>query len=103
MIYVNDMKIMENDSGVDCWNIAYTIVSIFLLLAFYGAIPLALLVNRYDVKEEYFAIMAVYIPYQLISCFNAATKYIRNLTTLQQTFLNIEAAILAAPIIHLEI
>ena len=46
VIYKDDMKIQTNNSGVSAGDKFYVFVSFFLMLAFYAAIPLGILINE---------------------------------------------------------
>lgn len=87
------MKIQANESGVSGCDKFYVTVSVFLMIAFYGAIPLAIITQM----DELFGIMGVYVIYIIWSCCHASTKYINNLTTIEQVFVNISAAIKSPP------
>jgi hypothetical protein len=93
------MKIQANNSGVSCMDKLYVTTSFFLMVAFYGAIPLGIITQN----ETFFAIMSVYIIYLIWSCCHPATKYISNLTTIEQNFVNIQAAIKSPPQIYFTI
>jgi len=47
--------------------------------------------------------MGVYLIYLIWSCCHSSTKYINNLTTIEQTFVNIKAAIKSPPAISFHI
>jgi len=84
VIYKNDMMIMANDSGVTCCDVFYCVVSVILAIAFYGAIPLGILIG-----PPLFGIMGVYLIYVIWSCCHHSTRYINHLTPLEQMFKNI--------------
>ena len=84
VIYKNDMMIMANDSGVTGGDIFYCLTSVFLGIAFYGAIPLGIMVG-----PELFGIMGVYFIYAIWSCCHYSTRYINHLTPLHEMFKNI--------------
>jgi len=95
VIYKNDMMIMANDTGVTTCDIIYAITSVILSIAFYAAIPLGILND-----PMLFLIMLVYLIYLIWSCCcNSATRYIKNLTPLNEFFDNIKMSIKADPII----
>jgi len=98
VIYKNDMMLMANDTGVTSCDIFYAITSVLLAIAFYAAIPLGIIVG-----PQLFGIMGVYVIYLIWSCCHHSTRYIANLTPLEQMFVNIEAAIRAPPIVTFHI
>ena len=75
-----------------CYDIFYVIICIILMLAFYGAIPLGIIID-----PNLFAIMSVWVLYVILSMLTGSCRYIRNVVGLPDVFKNIEAAILSPP------
>jgi len=98
VVYKSDMLIMSNDSGVSCHDKIYCVVSILLALAFYGAIPLGMIVS-----SGYYWLMLTWLVYFCWSACHASTSYVQHLVNLDQMFKNIDAAIRAPPEINFHI
>ena len=75
-----------------CYDIFYVIISIIFMLAFYGAIPLGIIID-----PNLFTIMSVWVIYVILSMITASCKYVRNVVGLPGVFKNIEAAIESPP------
>ena len=75
-----------------CYDIFYVLISIIFMLAFYGAIPLGIIID-----PNLFAIMSVWVLYLILSMMTGTRRYIRNVVGLPDVFKNIEAAILSPP------
>ena len=72
----------------------YVFCSILMMLAFYAAIPLAILLQN----EKLFYIMLVGLLYIIMSACTDTCKYINNLVELPKVFQNIAKAIRNAPV-----
>ena len=77
VIYKNDMQINTRTSNLSCGDCFYVVFSICLMLTFYAAIPVGILIDN-----SYFGIMGVYLIYIIYSACTGATKYINNLKEL---------------------
>ena len=74
-------------------------LSVIILLAFYAAIPVALITGEYAL----FGIMGVWGLYAIWSCCASSTKYIFNTKHLPVVMNNIQSAINAAPVVRFTI
>lgn len=76
----------------------YVFISIVLMIAFYGAIPLGILI-----EPELFSIMSVWMLYLVLSIFTGTCSYINNVVRLPLVYENIKAAIMSPPSMYMRI
>jgi hypothetical protein len=94
------MLIQTNESGVSACDYFYIFASLGMMCLFYAAIPLGIVF----IDERYlYPMITSYVIYLIWSCCHPSTRYISNLVTLDQTYRNINSAILAPPSVEFHI
>jgi hypothetical protein len=81
VIFKDDLLIRTNSDGIRNKDIAYLTASIFLVLIFYGALPLGVIIN----DEPFWTFLTMFISlsiYIVWSCCHDSTKYIYGLVPL---------------------
>jgi hypothetical protein len=98
VIYKDDMMI-KSKQGLSSTDKCYVTFAIIFMIAFYGAIPLGVIVD-----DALFAIMSIWVIYCCwSSCCNKSTKFISGLIPIQQVYPAISAAIQVAPAVSMTI
>lgn len=80
VIYKNDILIIANVTGVSCCDGFYFVMAFLACVTFWGAIPLGIYF-----EPLLFLLFLVYIPYVIWSCCHYASRYIKNMKTLDVT------------------
>jgi len=104
VIFKDDMKIMANNSGMDCGDWVYTVVSVILFFGFWILLPLQAATDTFkglsegeDKNSGWGIVGIVYIVYQVYSCGSKSTKFIRNLIGIDKVFPKMQKGIDAKP------
>ena len=91
--------IQSSKDGIATSDKVYLFFAMIIMLCFWGAIPLGIMVDT-----SLFAIMSCYIIYICWSCLcNKTTKFIRGLISIDLVYKYIAAAIQAAPSVVMDI